>query len=143
MARQTIRDCDVKSIRLENIPGLLTIQKIKPKQASKSTRVTQVHGSMEGKEVIKVVKRINEDKQKTLQLKQDEMKAKEKEKEDFYRCKRKCVCKEHKCPATDLKECPSCHSILRSICSKACCKINGKKPEMILPAAAVNKKKSK
>jgi DNA-binding PadR family transcriptional regulator len=38
---------------------------------------------MEGKEVIKVVKRINEDKQKTLQLKQDKMKAKEKEKEDF------------------------------------------------------------
>jgi hypothetical protein len=32
---------------------------------------------MEGKEVIKVVKRINEDKQKTLQLKQDKMKAKE------------------------------------------------------------------
>jgi hypothetical protein len=58
MAQQTIRDCDEKSIRLENIPGLLTIQKIKPKQASKSTRVTQVHGSMEGKEVIKVVKRI-------------------------------------------------------------------------------------
>jgi hypothetical protein len=58
MAKQTIRDCDEKSIRLENIPGLLTIQKIKPKQASKSTRVTQVHGSMEGKEVIKVVKRI-------------------------------------------------------------------------------------
>ena len=29
MAQQTIRDCEEKSIRLENIPGLLTIHEIK------------------------------------------------------------------------------------------------------------------
>lgn len=69
MAQQTIRDCEEKSIQLENIPGLLTIQKMKPKQASKFTRVTQVHGSMKGKEVVGKVKRINEAKEKVLQLK--------------------------------------------------------------------------
>jgi len=36
------------------------------------------------------------------------------------------------CLALKLKECPSCHSILRSVCSKAKCKTNGKKPEMII-----------
>ena len=53
MAQQTIHDCEERSIQLDNIPGLLTIQKMKPKQASKSIRVTQVHGLMEGKEVVK------------------------------------------------------------------------------------------
>ena len=109
--QQTIRDCEEKSIQLEIIPGLLTIQKMKPRQASKSTRVTQVHGSMEGKEVVKVVKRINEAKDK--------------------------------CLAVGLKECPSCHSILHSICSKASCKVNGKKPEMISPAADMCRNKSR
>ena len=36
----------------------------------------------------------------------------------------------------------SCHSILRSICSKAGCRIDGKRPDMILPVAATHVAKS-
>ena len=62
---------------------------------------------------------------------------KEKEKENFYRCKLKCICKSEKCDALKLRECPSCHDILRSVCSKARCKTDdGKRPVMILPNAA-------
>ena len=143
MAQQTIHDCGEKSIQMENIPGLLTIPKMKPKPASKSTRVTQVHGSMEGNEVVEVVKRITEAKEKMLQLKEEKVKAKEKQKEDFYRCKTKCVFKKDKCLAVGLKECPSCHCILHSICSKATCKVNDKKPEIISPAAVMRRNKSR
>ena len=53
MAQQLIHDCNEKSLRSEEIPGLLTVQKVKPKQLTKSsTRVTQVHGSMEAKDVM-------------------------------------------------------------------------------------------
>ena len=71
------------------------------------------------------------------------MRKKEKEKEDFYRCESKCVCKEDRCLATGLKECPSCHSILWSVCSKACCKVDHKKPRMLLPIAATKKRTSR
>ena len=50
MAQQTIRDCEEKSIQSENIPGLLTTQKMKPKQASKSTRVTLSSSLVDGRE---------------------------------------------------------------------------------------------
>ena len=50
MAQQTIRDCEEKSIQSENIPGLLTTQKMKPKQASKSTRVTLSSSWVDGRE---------------------------------------------------------------------------------------------
>ena len=35
-----------------------------------------------------------------------------------------------------LRECPKCHGILKSVCSKSGCKENGQKPLMILPAAS-------
>ena len=144
MAQHLIHDCNEKSLRLEEIPGLLTVQKVKPKQLTKpSTRVTQVHGSMEAKDVISLVKSIKEQKEQKVKLKEIQMKKKEKEKEDFYRCKSKCVCKEDRCLATGLKECPSCHSILRAVCSKARCKVDGKKPKMLLPIAATKKRTSR
>jgi len=39
------------------------------------------------------------------------------QKEIFYRCKLQCSC-EGDCQAKALKECPQCHSILKSVCSK-------------------------
>ena len=47
------------------------------------------------------------------------------------------MCGDEKCKALGLKVCPSCHSILHSIYSKASCRKDGKKPEMILPVAAI------
>ena len=43
---------------------------------------------------------------------------------------------EEECKVKLLKECPQCHSILKSVCSKMACRIDGKKPVMILPASA-------
>ena len=40
------------------------------------------------------------------------------------------------CPARLLKECPHCHSVLKSTCSKMACRIDDKKPTMILSASA-------
>ena len=98
---------------------------------------------MEGKEVVEVVKRMDEAKENMLQLNEEKIKSKEKQKEDFYRCKTDCVCKKDKCLAVGLKECPSSHCILHSIRSKASCKVNDKKPEMILAAADMHRKKSR
>ena len=47
---------------------------------------------MEGKEVVEVVKRINEAKENMLQLKEEKIKAKEKQKEDFYTDAKQIVC---------------------------------------------------
>lgn len=65
MVQNLVRECNEKSLKLEEIPGLLTVKKVKPKQLTKSSlRVTQVHGSMEGKDVINMVRSIKEQKEK-------------------------------------------------------------------------------
>ena len=38
--------------------------------------------------------------------------------------------------ASGLKECMSCHNILRSVCTKTSCKQNGERPVMIMAAVA-------
>ena len=46
-SQEIIKKCHEEALQLEDIPGLLTVSKVKPKQLCKSsTRVTQVHGSM-------------------------------------------------------------------------------------------------
>ena len=80
MAQQLIHDCNEKSLRLEEIPGLLTVQKVKPKQLIKPfSSVTQVHGSMEAEDVISLVKSIKEQKEQRVKLKEIQMKKKGKE----------------------------------------------------------------
>ena len=98
---------------------------------------------MEAKDVINLVKSIKEQKEQKVKSKEIQIKKKEKDKDDFYRCKSKCVCKEDRCLATGLKQCPSCHSILRSVCSKARCKVDDKKPKMLLLIAATKKRTSR
>jgi hypothetical protein len=57
-----IRELNEKSLSLEDIPGLLTIEKVKSKMSKETTRVTQVHGSMHGQDILKLVKEIKEKK---------------------------------------------------------------------------------
>ena len=59
--------------------------------------MTQVHGSMEGKEVLKLVEKIQSEKDAKLKLKQEKSDNKDREKEIFYRCKEKCVCNKEQC----------------------------------------------
>ena len=63
-SQDLIKELSEKSIQLEEIPGLLTVQKVKPKLSKTTTRVTQVHGSMKGKNVLELVQSIKEKKDK-------------------------------------------------------------------------------
>ena len=47
-----------KSLQLEEIPGLLTIKKVKLNQEKKLVRLIQVHGSMRAKDVVSKVEEI-------------------------------------------------------------------------------------
>ena len=135
-SQSLIKELSEKSLCLEDIPGLLTIEKVKPKLSKETTRVTKVHGSLHGQDILKLVKDIKE-KKETKKLAVEKMaEEKELERQRFYKCKDQCECDEARCNAFGLKKCPSCHSILRSICSKTGCKVDGKKPVMILPAVA-------
>lgn len=132
-----------KSLKLEEIPGFLPIAKVKPKKNVENTRVTQICGSMEGKDVLQVVEDLKKKKEEKAQAKEAKNERKREQKELFYRCKEKCVCRKSKCEAAGLKECPICHDILRSVCSKAACKVDGKCPQMIIPANHSAKKSVK
>ena len=116
---------------------LKSLKKIKPKELSKtSTRITQVHGSMEAQNIVERVKVIIDEKQKKTEAIEKKLNSKTIEKKQFYCCKTECVCDEEKCLAFLLRECPCCHSILRSVFSKMSFQIDGKKPTMILPDCA-------
>lgn len=133
-----------KSLKLEDIPGLLTVNRVKSKELNKNknTRVTNVHGSMEGQDVLKLVESIENEKKEKQNHKEKKTQQKNKEKELFYRCKIKCVCNGI-CAAKGLKECPVCHEIKKSVCSKASCRVDGMKPMMITPATATSTRRKK
>ena len=89
--QEIVKKCHQEALRLEDIPGLLTVSKVKPKQLPKSSmRVTQVHGSMEGQNIIDQVKVLNDEKERKEAMKQKEDKKNE-DKELFFQCKQKCV----------------------------------------------------
>ena len=74
-----------KSKFLEEVPGLLTINKVKNhKQSSINTRVTQVYGSMEGQDILSVVKKINDEKEKKIKQKEMTLNEKRNIKEKFF-----------------------------------------------------------
>ena len=98
---------------------------------------------MEGKKILEAVSLIQMQKDEKEKAKKEMLNKKHNEKEDFYKCREKCVCDKPsgKCRASNLKECPECHNILRSTCNKAKCKVNGMKPVMIIPACELQKLK--
>ena len=65
-SQRNIQNCYEKSLKLDDIPGLLTINKVKPKELIKnSTRVTNVHGWMEGQDILaraEVIQKVKEKK---------------------------------------------------------------------------------
>ena len=63
----------------------------------------------------------NENQEKCRRRKKKEQKNIHKEL--FYRCKLQCLC-EGRCAARLLKECPHCHSVLKSTCSKMAFRID-------------------
>ena len=139
-AYQTISE---KSLSLEEIPNLLPISKVTPKVNKENVRVTQVHGSMEGKEILEKVTAIKEDKTKKEQAKKEKKSNQQHQIEIFFKCKEECTCGKDVCAATKLRECPCCHNVLKSTCSKASCRgETGSKPIMIKPFCDIGLKKS-
>ncbi|XP_066924340.1 uncharacterized protein [Clytia hemisphaerica] len=115
-----IKDGYEKSLKLEEIPGLLSIKKVKPKELekTKNIRITNVHGSMEAQDILSRVEAIEKEKQKKEQQKEEKLQQKNWEKEAFFRCKKNCVCSDGECEAKGLKQCPVCFEVKRSVCSK-------------------------
>lgn len=63
-AQSLIWNMAEKSLQIKEIPGLLTITKVKPNQEKTSTTcVTQLHGSTCAKDVSEKMKAIEEEKQ--------------------------------------------------------------------------------
>ena len=65
MSQNLIEESYEKSLKLSDIPGLLTVNKVKPKEDGdkKKLRVTNVHGSMEAQDVLNKVASLENDKQ--------------------------------------------------------------------------------
>ena len=123
------------------IPGFLPVSRVKPKMdATKNTRVTQINGSLDGKDVLSMVQKIGTEKDTKQKAKEERKIKKQLEKEAFFKCKDQYSCKEGECQAAKLKQCPSCHDVLKSVCSKAGCIRDGKKPSMITAASACQRK---
>ena len=70
-----VEELSEKSISLEEVPGLMTIEKVKPNLSKQTTRVTQVHGSMQGKDVISLVETVKKKKEAIEKKKEEGRKA--------------------------------------------------------------------
>ena len=90
---------------------------------------------MEGQDILPRVEVIQKKKGKKKEKAESRKKSKERLKELFYKCKLKCFCV-GPCNAKGLKECPNCHSIMKSTYSKTACQVAGRKPVMICPASS-------
>ena len=90
-----------KSTSLQEIPNLLPVTKVTPKVNKENIQITQVHGSMEGKEILEKVSSIKEDNAKKEQAKK-ESKCTQQQIEPFFKCKEKCTCGKNVCAATKL-----------------------------------------
>lgn len=68
-AQNIIRELSEKSIALDEVPGLLSVRKVKPAAKKKSVRVTNVNGSMRAKDKasqVKVIKKKKTDAEKAI-----------------------------------------------------------------------------
>ena len=138
-AYQTISD---KSISLEEIPNLLPITKVTAKMNKENVRVTQVHGSMEGKKILQTVSSIKEDKAKKEQDIKERKSKQQQQIEAFYKWKKECTCGKNVCASIKLRQCSCCHNVLKSTCGKASCRgETGSKLLMIKPFWEIGPKK--
>jgi len=66
-SQNVIKEGYEKSLKLDKVPGLLSLNKVKPNDIAKNnTRVTNVYGSMEGQNILQRVSQIEEEKQRKL-----------------------------------------------------------------------------
>jgi hypothetical protein len=65
-----IETLNESTINIQEVPGFMSIQKVKPKLSKSNTRVTQVHGSMKAKMVLDKLKVIDDKKIETEKSKE-------------------------------------------------------------------------
>ena len=97
---------------------------------------------MKGRDILDTLRDIHDKKEQEKLRKEEAVQKRENVKQAFY-CKTKCFCGEAICKAIQMKQCSVFHNVIKSACSKASCKVNGEKPEMILPAAATSSVKTR
>ena len=94
---------------------------------------------MLAKDILTLAESIEEEKERKAGAKKEADLKRQDKLESFLKCKKKCICFKPggKCCAIKLRQCPNCHNVLQSQCSKARCKDeSGTKPQMLLPACA-------
>ena len=96
---------------LQEKPDLLPVTKLTPKVNKENVRVTQVHGTMQGKKILEKVSVIKEDKAKKEQAQKERKYKQQQQIEPFFKCKEECTCGMNVCAATKLQECPCCHNV--------------------------------
>ena len=72
--RLCMKQAKKKTIKLDEIPSLLPNNKVKPKKEVKNTWITHVCGSVEGKEVLKIVVGLRKQKDEKEKAKTDKLK---------------------------------------------------------------------
>lgn len=119
------------------------IRKFQPTN-TKNSRLLNDFGSLEGKDALQKALEIEERETQKTQTKDAKDELRNTQTEAFIRCKEQCVCDNTPCSAINLKRCPSCKEVKRSVCSKfKCLSTTGTKPVMLLPAAQLQLKSNK
>ena len=79
-----MQNCYEKSLKIDDIPGLLTISKVKPKQLRKNQLVWQIfNGKMEGQDILARVEVIQKEKEKKKEEAESRKKIKRKPQRAF------------------------------------------------------------
>ena len=83
--QEIIQNGNERGLKLDEIPRLLTVKTVKPKELekTKNIRITNVHGSMEAKDILSKVEEIEKEKQKKDQLRDEKQQQKNSETEVF------------------------------------------------------------
>ena len=129
LTKMLFRSSKNTEIVLEDVLGFLEVKKVKPKQMADTTiRVTQVTGSMSAKNVLVSVQKIKEKKNEDERRKEETRIEKQQKFEWFIKSKDSCHCKIKERKAKGFKQCPVCHNVVKSVCSKSKCKVDGTPP---------------
>ena len=120
-----------REMDLNEIPGFLESKKIRPKK-KKSKKITQVHGSLSGCDILKKLEELERNKEEKIRQQDEKAQALVDLRKKFEKCKDVCVCTGAECSMKQYKQCPGCLSVQKSTCSKRACRNeDGSKQTMI------------
>ena len=134
MYREALKERYLSVVSPDEVPGFLSVEKIKVPKKKKAIRLTQIHGSMEGSKVLELREKVEKEQKDKGENNLKKKMCKSAQKNSFIRCKDSCVCEHKSCQASGIKQCTVCSDVFKTYCSKKKCQINGIKPRMVLCA---------